>query len=637
MLNESIVITTTTTKNRRGRMNSTSITDDESTTSSNNTTRSSAAAAGGGSVTTPTQQPIPTSSHNTTIVSNNNSNNTIERAIRSSSITSTKSAKSTNSIRPEQQHNNSTKKNDEFVDIPDTVSIDGINDEENPISNNKIIDSSNNNNSSTLEQLPSNIDSTTNDSPDNNNTGKEEFTSIWIELRRFARISAPNTLTMLLMNLQSSITLSVAARHLGTEEMTGVSLANLTANLSCLTIVYGLLSAVDTLAPQAFGAGNLIEVGILVQRGLVTIFATFIVTLFLWFNAESFLLWVGQPPDESRLAGVFLRYFFLAIPGLTIWESGRRFMWAQEVTQWPFVAIAAAALLVHVTAVHVCIPALGFPGAPIAHVLTNWSLAIFFGIWVKWKSPHNPKTWIVSRERVMDHDAMKAFLKLGLAGIGTMTEWIFFEAFVFISGELGETALAANSILYTLIPMCYTVPSGLSIATTTRVGALLAQGKVRGAKQLTRNVAIVTICLGCTSAIVIWLLREPLIYTFAVDPNVQDLARSIWPRLCLFLLLDALFGVQCGLLRALGMQVIYAGIVFVCLFVIGLPIIASLAFPWGSKMGLAGMWIGMPIAYVVLNLCLLCASFWRNWKKYSDAVVERERLIRISLEGFVPT
>jgi MATE family multidrug resistance protein len=272
------------------------------------------------------------------------------------------------------------------------------------------------------------------------------------------------------------------------------------------------------------------------------------------------------------------------------------------------------------------IPLCGFPAAPLAHVITNWSLVGFFAIWVRWKSPHNPKTWVLSRERVLDRDAMKAFMKLGLAGVGTMTEWIFFEAFVFISGELGATALAANSILYTLIPMCYTMPSGLSIATTTRVGALLAQGKVRSAKQLTRNVAIVTLCLGLTSAILIWLAREPLIYTFSVDPEVQALARSVWPRLCLFLLLDATFGVQCGLLRALGMQVIYAAIVFVCL-----------AFPWGSNMGLAGMWLGMPGAYVILNICLLFAAFWRNWKNYSDSVVERERLNRMALEGFVPT
>ena len=81
---------------------------------------------------------------------------------------------------------------------------------------------------------------------------------------------------------------------------------------------------------------------------------------------------------------------------------------------------------------------------------------------------------------------MKRFYKLAIPGILSMSEWVFFEFFIFLSGTLGPKPLAANSIAYVLIPMCYTIPSGLSIATTTKVGFLMARGKVARAKELRR-------------------------------------------------------------------------------------------------------------------------------------------------------
>jgi len=78
---------------------------------------------------------------------------------------------------------------------------------------------------------------------------------------------------------------------------------------------------------------------------------------------------------------------------------------------------------------------------------------------------------------------------------------------------------------------------------------------------------------------------------------------------------------------------LYGGIVIVCLFMIALPILLSLAFPWGLGLGLMGMWYGMPAAYVLLNCALFCAhQFMRDWQKYSDRVVERERLTRLAYD-----
>ena len=73
---------------------------------------------------------------------------------------------------------------------------------------------------------------------------------------------------------------------------------------------------------------------------------------------------------------------------------------------------------------------------------------------------------------------------------------------------------------------------------------------------------------------------------------------------------------------------LYALLVLICLFIIGLPVIASLAFEWGSNLGLVGMWIGVPGAYILLNVTMFIAHRVRNWTKYSQEIVERERLLK---------
>jgi len=76
------------------------------------------------------------------------------------------------------------------------------------------------------------------------------------------------------------------------------------------------------------------------------------------------------------------------------------------------------------------------------------------------------------------------------------------------------------------------------------------------------------------------------------------------------------------------MQLQFSVMVFVTLFLIGLPLIAALAFPWGANLGLPGLWYGMPFAYVLLNLVMYIAHKRKDWNKYSEYVVDREAKVR---------
>jgi Na+-driven multidrug efflux pump len=77
--------------------------------------------------------------------------------------------------------------------------------------------------------------------------------------------SSPLVIGSILQFSQVAIVLLFVGR-LGKDELAGTSLAVLTANVTGWSVFQGLASALDTLCPQAFGAGLKKAVGLHVQR-----------------------------------------------------------------------------------------------------------------------------------------------------------------------------------------------------------------------------------------------------------------------------------------------------------------------------------------------------------------------------------
>ena len=73
--------------------------------------------------------------------------------------------------------------------------------------------------------------------------------------------------------------------------------------------MFGVFSALETLAPQAMGAGRPAEVGLLCQRGFVICMGVLVVAMPLWYNMEAVLLWFSMPPTASYFAGRFLKNY----------------------------------------------------------------------------------------------------------------------------------------------------------------------------------------------------------------------------------------------------------------------------------------------------------------------------------------
>ena len=141
------------------------------------------------------------------------------------------------------------------------------------------------------------------------------------------------------------------------------------------------------------------------------------------------------------------------------------------------------------------------------------------------------------------------------------------------------------------------------------IGRHLGSGDIKAAKKTA------ALALGFGTAIVVAYSGAVLAFgasitaLFTEEEGVMAEREAIWPWAALFLVLDAEFGMLAGLNRALGIQDWSARCVWLCLWVVGTPVI----FLLGS--GLEATWHLLPAVYLLFDAALLCCSVCTDWSQ----------------------
>ena len=105
--------------------------------------------------------------------------------------------------------------------------------------------------------------------------------------------------------LSSSIEVSFIG-HLSSESLSYFSLAISLFNVTGSSIIHGLASGLETIAGQAYGAGQYRQIGLSLQRAFVCVGCACLPILYLWQHIESILLFVRLDPGVAAGAAHFL-------------------------------------------------------------------------------------------------------------------------------------------------------------------------------------------------------------------------------------------------------------------------------------------------------------------------------------------
>lgn len=438
-------------------------------------------------------------------------------------------------------------------------------------------------------------------------SGKLNTTSMYLELASLVRSSIPLVSTFLLQNSLSTVSV-FSVGHLGAVELAAVSMGSMTANITGYATIQGVATALDTLCPQAFGAGKYHLVGDYMQKCIALIFVIMFPILIVWifFGYELIVLLL---PDRSTafLAAVYLKYISFGIPAYVLFECGKRFLQAQGIYHIAtYVLLFAAPLNLFMNIVFVRL--YGYLGAPIAVAINYWLMAVGLIIGTMLLDERSTPTGIHPSKCWNGIQWRRSFQRWGTLTSLAVPGWVMleaeflaFEILTLMASYLGTYELAAQSIGSTMASLTYQVPFAIGIAASTRIANYLGAGLADCAQTASKVAIAFGICVSFINFFVLYTLQRPIATLFTNDETIISLLQEIMWLVALMQVSDSMNANSAGCLRGQGLTKIGGIVNLISYYLVGIPLSIYLSFysPW--KGSLHGLWIGTTVALTIIG------------------------------------
>lgn len=330
-----------------------------------------------------------------------------------------------------------------------------------------------------------------------------------VELLLVCRNSIPVAVAYTLQNSLQTGSIFVCGHLLGSKELSVAAFSYMLAMVTAWSCALGGSTVVDTLGSQAWtGSDNPKSVGTHLQRTIVLLHILILPILVLWFFIEPVLLALGQEAVLSSMVQDFLRVLIVGVPGYMVFECVKKYSQVQGIMHSSTVVLVVTSP-VNFALNWFLVGKIGVLGAPLATSIAYYLSAILL-ICYMWRI-NGYQAWggFDSLAIIFEWNAVKEFLMLALPGILMIaTEWVAFEVVALAAGRLGETPLAAQSVIMTVDQIANTIPLGIGMAASARVGNMIGARSKAGAATAAHAAAAFSVILGSVVMAIMLATRE---------------------------------------------------------------------------------------------------------------------------------
>ncbi|MBW0515812.1 hypothetical protein O181_055527 [Austropuccinia psidii MF-1] len=165
----------------------------------------------------------------------------------------------------------------------------------------------------------------------------------------------------------------------------------------------------------------------------------------------------------------------------------------------------------------------------------------------------------------------------------------------------------------TLDQMTATIPFGIGVAASSRIGNILGSGQGRLAKQAAISSIILATLIGGMVGSILVGTRKSFGYLFTRDQEVVSAIAQVLPVVGAVQISDAWAQACAGIIRGIGMQHFGAVVNAIAYYALALPLGFALAFK--AHMGLVGLWLAQCLALLLVAMLEFGLISCLNWEK----------------------
>lgn len=366
------------------------------------------------------------------------------------------------------------------------------------------------------------------------------------------RGSIPVILAYTLQNSLQTISILIVGRA-SPQDLSTAAFSYMFAMCSGWLIGMGGSTALDTLASSTFtGSKNKHDLGILLQRSFIVLGLFYIPVAILWTVSEHLFRALGQPEQLCKDSAKFLTFLIPGGLGYIAFETMKKYLQAQEIMRpGTYVLLITSPISAGLNYLFVYTLGWGVFAAPFATGIGYW--LSFLGLVLYARFVAGGECWGGWNRRALQN--IGTFAKLAILGvIHVGTEWWAFEIVALAAGRLGEVDLAAQSVIMTADQVMNTIPFGIGVAASARVGNMLGLRNAKGAARAANASAWLSMFMGGVVLAILMGTRNVFAKIFNDDEAVVRLTAKVLPYVALFQIADGLNGSCGGSLRGMGRQ-----------------------------------------------------------------------------------
>ena len=361
----------------------------------------------------------------------------------------------------------------------------------------------------------------------------------------------PLALSSILQQLFNSADLAVVGHFDSDKAMAAVGSNASLVNL-LVSLFLGLSIGANVVVARIIGQGKREKISEAVHTIIsIAILSGLTILLLGEFIAPVLLSMMNVPDDVYKLAILYLRIFFFAMPFIEIYDFGSAILRSKGDSTRPLYALIASGILnVLLNLLLVIVFKLGVAGVAIATVISN---ILSSGMIIYFLTHEEESFRLDLRKLTIKKEYLLGVIKIGApAGLQSM---VFSLSNVVIQSAINgfkADGIAGNTAAQNFEFMAYFVINAFAQTATTFTSQNYAAGDKDRCKKIYKLCTLIGL-LSCFAVSAVFLLgRNVFIQIFSTDENVIHYAMIRFWIVCLLELLTGTYEISGGCLRGMG-------------------------------------------------------------------------------------